>query len=317
MLLNLCKVITRFFPIWVVAFSFFAFYAPGSFKPLGFTVTYFLGFVMLTMGLTMSVGDFKLVFSRPKDVLWGVGLRYAIMPFVAFFVAKAMNLSPELSAGLILVGCCPSGVASNVMTFLAKGDTALSVTVSSVNTVLAPFITPFIFLFLVGTAVPVTASALFFDILQIVLVPVILGISIRAMAPQFADNIAKYLPALSSISIIFIIMIIVALSAAKLATVAMLAFVAVALHNGFGLALGYGGAKMLAGMEDKKARAITFEIAIENSGLAAALAIAHLDPIAAVPAAIFSVWHNLTGSMLASYWAAKSEKESGTNKRRK
>ena len=309
MLLNLCKVITRFFPVWVVAFSFLAFYAPGSFKPLGFTVTYFLGFVMLTMGLTMSVDDFKLVFSRPKDVLWGVGLRYAIMPFVAFLVAKAMNLSPELSAGLILVGCCPSGVASNVMTFLAKGDTALSVTVSSVNTILAPFITPFIFLFLAGTAVPVTASTLFYDILEIVLVPVVLGISIRAMAPAFADHIAKYLPALSSISIIFIIMIIVALSAAKLATVATLAFVAVALHNGFGLALGYGGARKLAGMEEKKARAITFEIAMENSGLAAALAIAHLDPIAAVPAAIFSVWHNLTGSMLASYWAAKAEKK--------
>ena len=309
MLLNLCKVITRFFPIWVVLFSFYAFYAPSTLKTLGFTVTYLLGFVMLTMGLTMSIGDFKLVFSRPKDVLWGVGLRYAIMPFVAFVVSKAMGLSPELSAGLILVGCCPSGVASNVMTFLAKGDTALSVTVSSVNTVLAPFITPFIFLFLAGTAVPVTASALFFDILEIVLVPVVLGISIRAMAPVFADNIAKYLPALSSLSIIFIIMIIVALSAAKLATVATLAFVAVALHNGFGLALGYGGAKTLAGMEEKKARAITFEIAMENSGLAAALAIAHLDPIAAVPAAIFSVWHNLTGSMVASYWASKSERD--------
>ena len=309
MILKLCKVITRFFPIWVVVFSFYAFYAPGTFKPLGFSVTYLLGFVMLTMGLTMSVDDFKLVFSRPKEVLWGVGLRYAIMPFVAFVVSKAMGLSPELSAGLILVGCCPSGVASNVMTFLAKGDTALSVTVSSVNTVIAPFITPFLFLFLAGTIVPVTASVLFFDILKIVLVPVLLGIGIRAAATEFADSVAKYLPALSSISIIIIIMIIVALSAAKLATVATIAFIAVALHNAFGLALGYGGAKKLAGMEEKKARAITFEIAMENSGLAAALAIAHLDPIAAVPGAIFSVWHNLTGSMLASYWASKSEKE--------
>ena len=142
MLSKLCRVITRFFPIWVIGLSFFAYCNAGLFKPLGFTVTYLLGFVMLTMGLTLSVGDFKLVLSQPKDVLWGVGLRYAIMPLVAFGVSKVMGLSPDLSAGLILVGCCPSGVASNVMTFLAKGDTALSVTVSSVNTVLAPFITP-------------------------------------------------------------------------------------------------------------------------------------------------------------------------------
>ena len=309
MLLKLCKVITRFFPIWVIVLSSFAFFNAGLFKPLGFTVTYLLGFVMLTMGLTLSVGDFKLVLSRPKDVLWGVGLRYTIMPFVAFGVSIVMGLSPELSAGLILVGCCPSGVASNVMTFLAKGDTALSVTVSSVNTVLAPFITPFIFLFLVGTSVPVTTSALFYDILKIVLIPVLLGIGIRAMATKFANSIANYLPALSSISIIIIIMIVVALSAEKLATMALIAFVAVVLHNGIGLALGYGGAKKLAGMEEKKARAITFEIAIENSGLAAALAIAHLSTIVAVPAAIFSVWHNLSGSMLASYWSTKSEKE--------
>lgn len=309
MLVGLCKIITRFFPIWVVVFSLYAFYVPASFKSIGFMVTYLLGFVMLTMGLTMSVDDFKLVFSRPKDVIWGVLLRYFIMPFVAFGVSKVMNLSPELAAGLILVGCCPSGVASNVMTFLGKGDTALSVTVSSVNTILAPIITPFMFLMLAGTIVPIQASVLFLDIVKIVLIPVILGLVIRAMFTRFADNVAKYLPALSSVSIIIIIMVIVALSAAKLATVAGIAFIAVMLHNAFGLAFGYGGAKKVAGMEEKKARAITFEIGMENSGLAAALAIAHLDPIAAIPGAIFSVWHNLTGSALASYWAGKTDKE--------
>ena len=305
---NFAKFITKLFPVWVIIFAGIAFLSPEPFKPFGKYITYLLGLIMLGMGLTMSMDDFKLVFTRPKDVLYGVVLRCIIMPGVAFGVAKLLGLPPSLAAGLILVGACPSGTASNVMTFIAKGDTALSVTVSSINTILAPILTPYIFLFFAGSLIPIDAGALLLDILKIVLFPVALGIVIRMSAANFVDRIIKIIPLISVLSIIAIISIVVALSAAKLATVAGIAFAAVALHNGLGLSLGYGASRA-AGINHKKSKAICFEIGMENSGLAVALAVAHLDPIAAIPGAIFSVWHNFTGSILAGYWGARDEKE--------
>jgi bile acid:Na+ symporter, BASS family len=300
--------ITKLFPVWVIVFAAVAFFSPNPFKPFGTYIPYLLGLIMLGMGLTMSLDDFKLVFTRPKDVIYGVVLRFVIMPGVAFAVAKLMDLPPSLAAGLILVGACPSGTASNVMTFIAKGDTALSVTVSSINTVLAPFLTPYIFLLLAGTLIPINAEALLADILKIVLFPVALGIVIRIFAASFVERVIKIIPLVSVLSIIAIITIVVALSAAKLATVAAIGFIAVAMHNGIGLGMGYGASRTL-GLTHKKAKALAFEIGMENSGLAVALAVAHLDPIAAIPGAIFSVWHNFTGSLLAGYWGSKDSDE--------
>lgn len=302
---KIVQLVTKLFPLWVVLCAAAAYLRPGSFTPFAFTVPWLLGVVMLGMGLTMSLDDFRLVLSRPKDVAFGVVLRYAIMPSVAFCVAKLLALPPSLAAGLILVGCCPSGTASNVMTFIAKGDTALSVTVSSINTLLAPVITPLVFLFLAGTKVPVDAMALFYDILKIVVAPIAIGVTINMVAGSAVKKVVSVVPLVSVLTIIAIIGIVVALSAGKLATVAVIALIAVALHNAFGLALGYGGARTV-GLPPKKGRAIAFEVGMENSGLAVALAIAHLDPVAAIPGAIFSVWHNFTGSLLAGYWSRES-----------
>lgn len=296
--------VTRLFPLWVLIFAALAFVAPASFTPYGAAIPWLLGLIMLGMGLTMSPQDFKLALERPRDVIAGVALRYAIMPAVALAVAKLLDLPPALAAGLILVGCCPSGTASNVMSFLARGDTALSVTVSSVNTVLAPLATPLLFLLLAGTVISVNAVALLLDILKIVLAPVALGVALNMCAGPLVRQMVKIVPLVSVLAIIFTIAIVVALSAQKLAAVAAIAFVAVALHNACGLALGYGAARGL-GLEHRQSKAICFEIGMENSGLAVALAIAHLDPVAALPGAIFSVWHNFTGSLLAGFWAAR------------
>ena len=305
---KLAGFITKLFPVWVILFAALAFFVPEPFKPLKGYITYLLGLIMLGMGLTMSLNDFKLVFTRPKEVCYGILLRYLIMPFVAFLVAKLLDLPPALAAGLILVGACPSGTASNVMTFIAKGDTALSITVSSFNTILAPILTPFIFLFLAGTLIPIKAEALLIDILKVVLLPITIGITIRMIVSDFVDRISKLIPLVSVVSIIIIISIVVALSASKLMTVALLAFLAVILHNSIGLGLGYGASRTL-GLSHKKAKAICFEIGMENSGLAVALAMAHLDPIAAIPGAIFSVWHNFSGSLLAGYWGSKEDSD--------
>ncbi|AIF53962.1 bile acid:sodium symporter family protein [Pelosinus sp. UFO1] len=301
---TLSNYITQYFPLWVVLFAAAAFFQPAPFKPLGTYIPYLLGLIMLGMGLTMSLNDFKLVLTRPKDVLFGIVLRYIIMPVVAFLVAKLLGLPPALAAGLILVGACPSGTASNVMTFIAKGDTALSVTVSSFNTILAPILTPFIFLYFAGTMIPIQAGALLVDILKIVLLPVFIGITLRMIASSLVDKVNNLIPAFSVIAIIMIITAVVALNATKLVTIAGMAFLAVILHNSIGLFLGYASSRV-TGMSESKARAISFEIGMENSGLAVALAMAHLDPIAAIPGAIFSVWHNFSGSLLAGFWSTR------------
>jgi len=309
-MLAMLNVLTRFFPVWIVLFVLVSYINPEPFKVLPKYVPYFLGSVMLFMGLTMQLDDFKLVFKQPKNVISGIVLRYLIMPFVGFAVAKALGLPPALAAGLILVGCCPSGVASNVMTFLSRGDTALSITVSSFNTVLAPFITPLMFLLLAGAMVPVNVEAMLVDIAKMVLLPVGLGIAINMFATEYINKIKPYLPGFSTLMLLLIIIAGTAVNASRLASVAGIAFLAVALHNGFGLLLGYLGARMV-GMKLHQAKGITFEIGMENSALAMTLALAYLDPIAAIPGAIFSVWHNLTGSTLATYWGRKADQQEG------
>ncbi|WP_371373170.1 bile acid:sodium symporter family protein [Sporomusa aerivorans] len=296
--------ITRYVSLWVILGAITAFLYPPAFKPFAKDIPYLLAMIMLGMGLTMTPAEFQLVLKRPKDIFYGIALRYLIMPAVAWGVAKALALPPELAAGLILVGCCPSGTASNVMTFIARGDTALSVSVSSLNTLLAPILTPALFLLLGGLIIPVNSAALFSDIVKIIVVPILLGISLRVLANKYVTYIQPVIPAVSVALIVITIGVVVALNAAKLSAVAMIALLAVILHNLIGLGLGYGAAHTL-GMSEPKARAIAFEIGIENSGLAAALAIAHLDPVAAIPGAIFSVWHNLSGSALAAYWVKK------------
>lgn len=301
---KISKWITHYFTVWLLLCSALAFFFPDALKADGGWITNMLCVIMLGMGLTMKLDDFKLVLSRPRDVIVGVFLRYTIMPFVGFCVAHIMQLPPALGAGLILVGCCPSGTASNVICFLAKGDVALSVTVSSCNILLAPILLPPAFLLFAGQYVQVDALAIFLDTIKIVLLPVMAGLVLRTLYPGLVERLLVFIPSITIMVMLWVIAIVVAVSAAKLATVAMMALFAVAMHNGMGLLLGYGISKAI-GMEENKARAICFEVGIEMSGLAVVLALAHLDPLAAVPGAIFSVWHNLTGGMVAGYWAKR------------
>ena len=303
-LIRLSKFVTKYISLLVILGALLSFMKPSQLIPFGKHIPYLLGFIMLGMGLTMSTKDFKVVLSRPKDVAAGIILRYLIMPLVAWGIAKAFALSPALAAGLILVGCCPSGTASNIMTFIAKGDTALSVSVSSLNTILAPILTPFLFLMFAGTVVPIDPMLLLLDIVKIVLLPILLGMALRMIFPKQVTAYQPIIPAFSVIAIVITVGVVVALNAAKLSAVAFIALLAVALHNTLGLGLGYFSARLL-NMSEPKARAISYEIGMENSGLAVALALAHLDPIAAIPGAIFSVWHNFSGSLLASYWVKK------------
>jgi bile acid:Na+ symporter, BASS family len=269
-----------------------------------------LGIVMFGMGMTLKISDFKVVFTKPKAVITGILSQFIIMPLLAFLLVKIFNLDAELAVGVILVGSCPGGTSSNVMTYLAKGDVALSVGMTACTTILAPIVTPALVLLLAGETVDVSYVSMLMSIVQVVLVPIILGFIINYFFEKFAQAFAKVLPLISVIAICLIIMAVVAANAAKLMTVGWLIVVVVILHNVCGYALGYCVGKVL-GLSHDQMRTLSIEVGMQNSGLATSLATAHFAnyPLAAVPGAVFSVWHNISGAVYANILARTASKE--------
>lgn len=305
------KFITKFFPLWVILCAAIAYLYPQAIMNLKISgyISILLGIVMLGMGLTMSPRDFKMVLVKPWLITIGVVLRCVLMPLIAFFIAHLLKLPDAIAVGLILVGCCPSGTASNVMTFIAKGDTALSVTLTSVITLLSPILTPVTFFLLAGSYIEINIFRMFFDIILIVILPVAIGVFLHTLMPRMVERIQVIVPIISIVAIVVIIMAIIAANAQNIALMGFVTFIAVALHNGLGLALGYFLSRVF-GLTIPQSRAVAFEIGMENSGLAVVLATTALgNPAAALPGAIFSVWHNLSGSALASYWGSEKRKK--------
>ncbi len=260
----------------------------------------FLGAAMFGMGLTIKAEDFRIVFTRPKDLCIGFILQYTVMPLAAFALAKAFGLSADLALGVILVGCCPGGTASNVITYVAKGDVPLSVGMTIVSTLLAPLCTPVLVYFLAGSWVEVSLVTMMISVVKVVLIPVLAGILIYRIFPKQVDAVREMLPLVSVIAIVMIISGIVGSNAEKIMTCGLLVMVVVAIHNTIGLALGTVAAKLMK-LEEKKVTAIGIEVGMQNSGLAISLATANFaaNPLATLPGAIFSVWHNISGTIYA------------------
>lgn len=298
------RFVARWFALVVVAAGAVALLAPDVFAPGTVAVPWLLSLIMLGMGLTLRPADFVVVARRPWALLAGVAAQYLVMPLVAYGLAQALGLSPALAAGLVLVGAAPGGTASNVMVYLSRGDTALSVAMTTVSTLLAPLLTPLLVLWLAGEFLPVDARGLLVSILQVVLVPVLVGVALRAAVPRAVVRVEPVLPLLSVAAITVVVAVVVAASAGTLLSVGLLVVLAVVLHNGLGLVLGYAIARV-CGLDVSARRAVSIEVGMQNSGLAAALATVHFSPAAALPAAIFSVWHNVSGSLLASFWSRR------------
>lgn len=263
-------------------------------------INYLLGVVMFGMGLTLNLQDFKIVFSRPKDILIGCLAQFTIMPLLAWSLARIFSLDEALALGVVLVGCCPGGTASNVITYLAKGDLALSVGMTGVSTLLAPFLTPLLTWTLAGKSINVDVASMFLSILWVVILPIIMGLIVKGLWPKFTEKATDYLPAFSSIAIALIVAIIIGANADKLIAGGFIIVLVVILHNICGLSLGYLIGRTLRLSEPKK-RAISIEVGMQNSGLASSLATIHFAayPLATIPGAIFSVWHNLSGAAVA------------------
>jgi BASS family bile acid:Na+ symporter len=259
-----------------------------------------LGLVMFGMGLTLNANDFKVVFTHPRDILIGCAAQFIIMPLLAWLLCKAFQLPAEIAVGVILVGCCPGGTASNVITYLAKGDLALSVGMTGVSTILAPFLTPLLTWALAGESINVDVLGMLLSILWVVILPIVVGLIIKSLWPKFTDKAVDYLPAFSSVAIAFIVAIVIAANANKLLAGGLIIVLVVMLHNICGLGLGYVIGCLLRLSEPKK-RAISIEVGMQNSGLASSLATLHFAayPLATIPGAIFSVWHNISGAIVA------------------
>jgi bile acid:Na+ symporter, BASS family len=296
--------IARGFVLWVLLGALGGWLAPWAVGWVLDWVKPLLGVVMFGMGLTLRLDDFGRIAARPRAVVGGVAAQFAIMPLAAWALARAFHLPAEIAAGVVLLGCCPGGTASNVVAFLARGDVALSVTMTSVATLLAPVLTPLLVWGLAGEWVPVDPGALFVSILQVVLVPVALGVAAHHLFPRAVRRVERATPVLSVLAIVLLVAGIVGHSAPRLAEVGPALLATVAAHNGAGLALGYGAAVVL-GLGVAGRRTVALEVGMQNSGLAVALAVAHMGPAAALAGALFSVWHNLTGPLLASVWSRR------------
>ena len=295
------------FALWVLLAAALAIWVPQYFTWIAPWITTLLGIVMFGMGMTLKLDDFKLVLQHPKGVILGIISQFTIMPLLAFVLAKLFQLPPEIAVGVILVGCCPGGTASNVMTFLAKGNTALSVTITSFTTLLAPIVTPALIYFLASEWLPVSFMAMFMSVVKVVLIPIILGILAQIFFKPVVAKSIDILPTISVVAIVLIVAAVVSGSRDKIIESGLLILAVVILHNGLGYAIGYLAAKIFRmDYEDKKAVAI--EVGMQNSGLGASLAATHFDPISAVPSAIFSFWHNISGPILATYWSKKAGK---------
>ena len=292
------RIAVTVFPLLILAAALVGFLAPETAKTLLPQVNLFLGIIMFGMGLTLTLPDFALVAKRPLPVLLGVVAQYAIMPLLGLAVALLLRLPPELAAGVILVGSAPGGTSSNVISYLARADTALSVAMTSVSTLLAPLLTPLLTLWLAGQYMAVDGAAMAASIVTIVLLPVLGGLVVRLLLHRLVDRL---LPALPWVSVVFIALVVAAVvgnSAATVLSAGALVLAAVVLHNGLGYALGYGVARALR-VPVRSARTVSIEVGMQNSGLAAGLAAQYISPAAALPGAVFSLWHNLSGAVIA------------------
>jgi len=300
---------TRFnqlFPVWALCLSCIAFVASDFLSSFEEAIVPLLTLVMFMMGLTLTQKDFKRIRKEPKAVFIGVLLQFLLMPVLALTLAGMLQLSNQLTAGMVLVGSCAGGTASNVMTYLAKGDVALSISMTMASTLIGVFATPFLCAFYLSETVSVDTPGMLLSIMQMVFLPVFAGVIVNHLLQTQVVKFERFLPSLSILLILCIIAIVVTLNSERLVDIGLLTLVAVILHNSLGLASGFFVSRLF-GFNLKQSHTIAIEVGMQNSGLGVALALQYFSPTAALPGALFSVWHNVSGSILASAWGKKRD----------
>ncbi len=305
----------RLFPLLAIGVAIVAYYQPEPLLHLKSSIVPLLITIMFSMGLTLSVADFQRIWQRPQPIALGILLQFGFMPFIAWALAQLLALPPEIAIGLIIVGACAGGTASNVMTFIARGDVALSVTMTTASTLWGVFLTPFLIAFYaqeftqelaVEGKVDVDTWAMLLMIAKIVILPVAAGVLINRLLPSLQARVLPFLPSVASAAILLIIAVIVAINAESLNTLSLTVVVAIVLHNLLGFLVGYAIARW-NGSDSIEARTIAIEVGMQNSGLGVALANGFFTPLSALPGALFSIWQNMAGAVLAAIWKHQSD----------
>ncbi|WP_251977322.1 bile acid:sodium symporter family protein [Salinicola avicenniae] len=301
--------INRLFPVWAILLAVIAAFQPQLFVGLKGEIKTLLVVIMFAMGLTLTREDFLRVIQAPKPIAVGVVLQFLIMPFAALAVSRVLGLGPELTTGMVLVGATAGGTSSNVMAWLSGGHVALSVSMTMVSTVISVVATPLITWLIVGQSIDVPVGGMLLSIAQLVIAPIAIGVLFHhLLGGARIRKIETPLATLAMAAIVLIIAIVVALNAGNLATLGPIVALAVIAHNGIGLAAGYWLSRAL-GFDIRTARTIAFEVGLQNSGLAVTLANQFFTAGAALPGALFSVWHNVSGSLLAGYWKQRGVRD--------
>ncbi|WP_273708685.1 bile acid:sodium symporter family protein [Leuconostoc mesenteroides] len=312
---SLSKFLTKYFTFFVILVALLAIFIPGPGTTLATTkvgnlsaVSILLMIVLFGMGITLTPNDFKRVSRNPLQVILGTIAHYVIMPFIAFLLVHLFGLTGAAAVGVILVGSAPSGTSSNVMSFLSGGDVALDVSIGLLSTLLAPVMIPTLLKLLAGKWVNVPFSSMFFSAFQIVVIPIVLGIIVHTIFKEHVQKVIEIMPLISQVAILVIILAVLSANSKTILAVSTLILVPVIiLHNLLGYLLGYGFSKLMK-MDTPQQKAITFEVGMQDSALASTLAISFFEPASAIAAVMFSVWHNISGSVLASLWKNHTEK---------
>lgn len=295
------------FPLWAILLSVLAYNQPALFAPRSGWIVPLLSAVMFFMGLTLGLEDFKRISRAPRQILVGVGLQFILMPLLAWLISVILQLPAPLAIGLILVGSCAGGTASNVICYLARGNVALSITMTLVSTLVGVVATPLLCWLYLSQTVEFDRVSMLVSIVRMVLLPVVLGVACNHLLRRWIRPLEPLLAAFAILTIALIIAIIVARNHDNLATVGALTLTAVVMHNGLGLALAYSCSRLL-GFTVIDCRTIAIEVGMQNSGLGVALSLKYFSAAAALPGAVFSIWHNISGALLAAYWRRDAER---------
>ena len=292
---------TNLFPLWVIVFSIWAYFDSQTWTALQTFVIPLLSIVMFSMGLTLKTKDFYRIFKNFKIILLGIFLQFLLMPGIGYFLISIFDLETVIAIGILLVGTAPGGTASNVICYLAKGDIALSISLTTCSTFLAVFFMPTLFWLYTGTDIDVPILQMMLSIFKIIILPVTLGVILNSLNLKFLNKIKNALPLIAITAIVIIIATIIGSSSDQILIYGWLILLIVIFHNLLGFIFGYYSCYLL-NLDKKTSRTIAIEVAMQNSGLASALAIKYFGAISAIPAAFYSVWHNISGSLIASFW---------------
>ena len=303
---RILKLFEKYYFIIILIAVAISWYYPNSFRWVlneysGVNVlNLLLSIVLFTMGTTLKVENFVGVLKHPKEIITGLSAQYIIMPLLTFAIVSLFSLDKGLAIGIILVGNVPGGTASDVLTFLAGGDVALSVSLTAVSTLIAPIVTPIITLLIIGANIQFNPANMFISIVQIVIVPITLGLLLNYKFANFCESLKDYLPSISALVVCLIVAGVIGSNKQAILTSSWVILVVIILQYFLAISLGFG-VGLLTGMKRKQIVTIAIEIASQNSGLSSALAKTHFSSLASatVPGALYSMWQNFAGAILA------------------